>query len=700
MKIFNNIPALLTQNALGVSESELQKSIRRLSSGLRINSAADDAAGLGISNKMRAQIKGLDQANRNAQDGISMIQTAEGGLNESHSILQRMRELSVQAANDTLTSSDRQHIQREIDQLTEELGRIATTTQFNKKKLLDGSSSVLWSTSELGAEVVVRGSLRTTDEFGQKVVQEGNYNIHLSTHDAGQGQVLKSHIFPIWEDGQELTLKDIPQFYDNGRFILDPSKMLELKQGDGTSSSVMINGSDTVEEMRRKLNNAVAFDLGQASNTINNTNNFAAISSGTPGTVESIRLESSSFLPIRRIDQELTNGVNENRTSGAIAFAAITKGSRDVTIQINDHGAPDSIQIFTRDGVQIAGTNPPELMPAFTEANGFLPGAVYQPTGPLVNPPYTIVAPYNQANYNGATISYSGSDNPGGGNLNEFFSIDEAPEHLLVFVTGSGVFDITGTWTEIKEIPNDYTLSAPLILRSSVPGKAGKIELSGEDSLLQALGFSVVQEAADPVRRATVTDAHNGKTIASGVTITGNLLMGTVHPEVDVILDPAAGFKASWNEVTKSFDLDPQDKIITVHLSDNSTVLQTGANEGEDMGIIFGDMSAKGLGLLPPSPSVTNRELASETLTRVDAAINRVSSERARLGAYQNRLEHTISNLTVGSANLTASESRIRDLDMAKEMMRFTRLNILMQAGTSMLAQANQLPENVLQLLK
>lgn len=122
MRIFNNISALFAKNALGVSESDLQKSIRRLSSGLRINSAADDAAGLAISNKMRAQVTGLDQAGRNAQDGISMIQTAEGGLNESHAILQRMRELSVQAANDTLTSSDRQHIQREIDQLNRHPG--------------------------------------------------------------------------------------------------------------------------------------------------------------------------------------------------------------------------------------------------------------------------------------------------------------------------------------------------------------------------------------------------------------------------------------------------------------------------------------------------------------------------------------------------------------------------------------------------
>ena len=147
MQIFSNIPALFTKNALGVSESALQKSLRRLSSGLRINSAADDAAGLGISNKMQAQIRGLDQASRNAQDGISMIRTAEGGLNESQAILHRMRELSVQAGNDTLTSVDRRYIQEEIDQLTSELGRIASTTQFNRKKLLDGSSSALWSSS-------------------------------------------------------------------------------------------------------------------------------------------------------------------------------------------------------------------------------------------------------------------------------------------------------------------------------------------------------------------------------------------------------------------------------------------------------------------------------------------------------------------------------------------------------------------------
>ena len=143
MRIYHNIPALYAYNSLNATNSALQKSIRTLSTGLRINSAADDAAGLAISEKMRAQIRGLDRAVSNSQDGISMIQTAEGALNETHSILQRIRELSVQSANDTLTQQDRGYIQLEIDQLREEITRIGNTTQFNKKKLLNGDAAVL-----------------------------------------------------------------------------------------------------------------------------------------------------------------------------------------------------------------------------------------------------------------------------------------------------------------------------------------------------------------------------------------------------------------------------------------------------------------------------------------------------------------------------------------------------------------------------
>jgi flagellin len=137
MIINNNIPALNTYRQLGMNQGAMQNSMEKLSSGLRINRAGDDAAGLAISEKMRAQIKGLDQASRNAADGISMIQTAEGALGETHNILQRMRELAVQSANDTNNDTDRSEIQKEINELTSEINRIANTTEFNTKKMLN-----------------------------------------------------------------------------------------------------------------------------------------------------------------------------------------------------------------------------------------------------------------------------------------------------------------------------------------------------------------------------------------------------------------------------------------------------------------------------------------------------------------------------------------------------------------------------------
>ena len=196
MIINHNIPALNAYFALQSNSNQVSNSLQKLSSGLRINKAADDAAGLAISEKMRSQIRGLDQASRNAQDGISMIQTAEGALNETHSILQRMRELSVQAANDTYTSSDRSNIQTEIDQLTSEVNRISGTTQFNGKSLLDGSTSAVVSSDKLTTKIFMRDGLRVLDQFGQKAAGGGNYKLEI-TANAGVNQVQKTDIFKV-----------------------------------------------------------------------------------------------------------------------------------------------------------------------------------------------------------------------------------------------------------------------------------------------------------------------------------------------------------------------------------------------------------------------------------------------------------------------------------------------------------------------
>ncbi|SDI02913.1 flagellin, partial [Alteribacillus persepolensis] len=158
MIINNNIPAMNTHRQMGINQQAQQNSMEKLSSGLRINRAGDDAAGLAISEKMRAQINGLDQASRNAQDGISMIQTAEGALNETHSILQRMRELATQASNDTNVEVDREEIQKEMNQLTSEINRIGNTTEFNTQSLLDGGREIT-ANAEISADTLTGGKV-------------------------------------------------------------------------------------------------------------------------------------------------------------------------------------------------------------------------------------------------------------------------------------------------------------------------------------------------------------------------------------------------------------------------------------------------------------------------------------------------------------------------------------------------------------
>ena len=547
MRVYHNIPALFTYNSLSTTNDQLQKSINKLSPGLKINSAADAAAGLAISEKLRGQIRGLDMAVRNAQDGISMIQTAEGALNETQSILQRMRELSVQAANDTLTANDRQAIQLEIDQLKEEIDRIANTTQFNKKKLLDGSASILWSTDTPDTKVFVRGGLRQVDAYGQKTALEGNYKVTIEAQEIGQGQVLKTDIFKLKhgsaaEIGQvassDSKLYDIDKFWDaNGKFMLDDPQTLTLVMGDGQQRSVTIYADDTLASLAEKLGGAI-----------------------------------------------------QDMQSAYVSTAAVTAGN------LVQYVAPGS-------------------------------------------------------------------------------------------ATTSGNLTVEGT----------------IVISSAVVGKAGEITFIGDEDLLKALSLSQVQESKENRFTVTVTDAHSGDSVAEA-SVTGNLLVGIVHENVDVEFNSMADVTVSWsitngNWSFKQISSGPTDAFTTyIHLADNTTVFQIGANEGEDMGVDLGDMSVRSLGI--HRVLVTDRESAARSISIIDGAIDKVSSQRAKLGAYQNRLEHTINNLTTASQNLTAAESRIRDLDMAQEMMNFSKLQILMQAGNAMLAQANILPQAVLQLLR
>ena len=422
MRINNNMMAANSHRSLGINAAGMGKSTEKLSSGLRINRAGDDAAGLAISEKMRGQIRGLNMASKNAQDGISLIQTAEGALTESHAILQRMRELSVQSANDTNTDSDRKELQNEVKQLVSELDRIGNTTEFNTKKLLDGSA--------VGVREEVKGAAKVNNN-------------------------------------------------SSVRFDATALKALNDRAGKSSTSGSVYNGAITI----------------------------VRVAGGTSGAVAA---------------------------SGS-QYKFITADGQEKTINLTAAGGSGTIA-----GVKVA----------LTESN----------------------------------ISF-----------------------------GSGVFGST----------------------------SGSIAFGAGASTATKL--------------------------------------------VDMKVGESITFVFGKHEAAKS------------ELKD-SVMLQIGANAGQTTFVSVGDMRSESLGV--KKLDISTKFGAMNAVETVQNALEKVSSQRSLLGAMQNRLEHTIKNVDTSSENLQASESRIRDVDMAKEMMTFTKNNILQQASQAMLAQANQLPNQVLQLLR
>ncbi|PKL02902.1 MAG: flagellin [Synergistetes bacterium HGW-Synergistetes-2] len=774
MRVYHNIPALFAYNSVNSTNSALQKSIAKLSTGLRINSAADDAAGLAISEKMRAQVRGLDQAVNNSQDGISMIQTAEGALNETHSILQRMRELSVQAANDTLTQQDRGYIQDEVDQLREEIDRISTTTQFNKKKLLDGSAAVLWSADKLETKAFVRGGLRTIDQFGQKFAAEGNFKISIIAN-PGDAQVQKTDIFKVKHDNvimnvskntqagvQDVRVDNLPA----GRFNIANDTAMAIAGGVigltvfGNNTGLIISGASIGNVAGSIYFEVVAVNTAASSMQLRAVANVLSVS----GASLTYTLDDYVVGATAAVDATMTAFGTTAMGSGRVNIAAadisdFTAGEKFVMYIAGSAGGPDTQVLvsgtqntawsgtwgatyataaFNLNTTQVASSEVHFRNFYLNTANGSLYesdivltfGSALQSTGVgslagfdaayigqiaesdvqlrdldkfwdangrfMIEDPQTITL--TQGNGNQASFTMYSTDT--------LKDIQNKLNDSIAFGLGqakylTGNTDKFATYVGEDDVVDgsSQSVQGTFVIRSAVAGKAGEINFSGDEDILKALSLNQIRRSTENQYRVSVQDAHSGNTIASNEKITGNVLYGIVHANVDMEFDAMANVKVNYLNNNFMLTQDAGKVYETVlHLADNTTVFQIGANEKEDMGINIGDMGARALGV--NNIQVTDRESAARSITVIDNAIDRVSKQRGALGAYQNRLEHTINNLTVAGTNLQAAESRIRDLDMAKEMMNFTKLNILMQAGNSMLAQANQLPQNVLQLLR
>lgn len=796
MRIYHNIPALNAYNNLAVTQNALANSIKKLSSGLRINSAADDAAGLAISEKMRAQIRGLDMAARNAQDGISMIQTAEGALESTNSILQRMRELSVQAANDTLTQQDREYIQLEINQLRDEINRIATSTQFNKKRLLDGSASVLWSSDSLDTKLFVRGGLRQIDQFGQKNVSEGNYKVTI-TANPGQAEIQKSDIFKIKHKNVLSNVTLNKQYATDVRVDnLPPADYTvqiasAIAGGDWSSTIRAIFGFDSsnyASLLSKMSGPGMGFNLSGLSGTaqisyeitnvdqVSNTITFKAVA-------QVLRVDGTSETFVA---ENLQVGVGDD-IKGRVKWTAFGMGGTLISlsaftstedfkvgqkvIAVFRHSLSNTIKVT----ISAKGLNQEwpgywdgNPLPAGVTAN-FVHDAYYilkqtaviskdiQLRGFYLNPINgsmydtniilslktafaTAVSGTVLATFKATFIGQTAQLDTKLRDLDKFwdpngrFMLDD-PKTLTI-TQGDGkstsvtiysndtMGDLVRKFNDaianglgqaglVKDNAMNFAsfVTSPamntsesvfgtILLRSAINGIGGTLNISGDPDIMNALSLNVIQTPIENEFYVSIQDAHSGQPVVNNVKVSGNYAVGLIHPNLDFEFDPNANMKVMWNDLTKKYETRVTEEAYhtVIHIADNTAVFQIGANEGEDMSIDIGDMSTRSLGL--HKVLVTDRKSASRSITIVDTALTTLATQRSKLGAYQNRLEYTVNNLTTAAENLSASESRIRDLDMAKEIMNFTKLNILLQSGQSMLAQANQLPQNILQLLR
>ncbi len=523
MRINANIMAVNTHRQLFASQTNGAKSMEKLSSGYRINRAADDAAGLAISEKMRSQIRGMKQASRNAQDGISVVQTAEGALDEVHSMLQRMKELTVQSASDSNQSVvDREALQKEVDALTNEINSITEKTQFNKMRLLDGSFKDKQFHVGANSNETIGVSIESMTARGLGLDIGGAQDIT-----AGNGKATL--------DGVNGALR-----------ITTPAEAIAANNEDIDLSAWKSKGATAANPFEVEVN-------------IN-------------GTAHKVQLKADDA-DAKGITQAVVDKINEVLGAGTAAVGTggtKVKFLKEVAGKDKYHGA----------NVQVIPKNP------------------------------TAVTNEAGAAFAGATAGVAKAD-----------AVTAEDEAKLRFAYTSPSSDTT--------------------FRFKVDGKDYEVQIAKGTSLADAKNAI----------NAALKD-KTGNSVATATVESGSIMVKTVSKGVNAKISA----EIPGDAITKSVSYD-------------------GVN-------------------------ILTREAANKSLDNIQSAIENLASRRAELGAVQNRIEHTIKNLDNSHENLMAAESRVRHVDMALEIIESTRNNILQQAATSMLAQANQAPQTVLSLLR
>lgn len=698
LTVQHNMTAMNANRNLGISNSNLAKSTEKLSSGYKINRAGDNAAGLAISEKMRGQIRGLDQASSNAEDGISMIQTAEGALNETHSILQRMRELAVQAASDTNTDDDRTQIQNEIDQLTQEVDRIATTTEFNTKKLLDGSAKgsvtekagkasvdATFANSNVSAEITTDGSAKAAFTDVIRVEITADFTEGQSTK--GTSKLSDDEIDTINSLVTTTTAVDLPTVLQSGTAVSITNTGYAATHS--TEENIAAALSSAKSELSTQQTNALTSSSAVTDNeeainkTIDNIMKLAEDSQDVDG---------NTFIKAGvtkdDIKEAVTNYVNALVQDGVAAGAGVSNDITETKTALEN--LFDQTAAGTAKTAVTAGT--------LGEAHKDGTGVAVAPTQ------FTAVTTTS-------TIGNVGTD------------VVTKLETFAKSIAGTKITDAENQ-AKVEQVQDVVdTLSNTDLTKAIVDYKAALSDQSAKVSTASDDLKAELQAKVDETKAAldklntdksvlTVTDLFGNTEdttkfeIGSSVDADNTLTITLKNKEGDdtvITINNADKLKAG-DVIT----ITAQEMVETKQAATGKEAfrLQVGANAGQEVALGINSMKAKDLNIVQTKDGVegqaldvTSQATASLAVNAYDMAIQQVSTERAKMGAVQNRLEHTISNLDTSAENLQSAESSLRDTAMADEMTTYSKNNILMQAGQSMLAQANQSNQGVLSLL-
>ncbi|MEO2223821.1 flagellin [Priestia megaterium] len=632
MRINHNIAALNTYRQFNNANNAQSKSMEKLSSGLRINSAADDAAGLAISEKMRAQVRGLDQASANAQDGISLIQTAEGALSETQDILQRMRELATQSANDTNTTDDRGEIQKEMNQLTSEINRIGNGTEFNTKKLLNGKVNVTEAVSanvkgtSVGNTIEIVASATKGAATGAAITGTKSFHGDLAANITGSVDISggldlssgNNNELTLTVDGQQKTIAITANDYTGG----DESALLTAINtaltGAGFDNnpvaSMDANNKLVITSGTTGTSSAVKIDGGNAAGTLFGAN--WATEGDADGITTTARQAANNKLTVS------VNGVSKELTLSPASYDTSNDGGRtnlvnDINTKLNAaFGAGNAIASFDA-----------------TEGNKLV--ITSQATGSTS----TVSGVSGSA---ASDLGLTSATSAAGKDQNNQVSMTVDGE-VVTATLAAGTYDSNVLASTLQsEINADTTVDAKVsfedgkfTVTSGKEGSTGSVSIT-DNGLAKSIGLST---------GSTATSGVDAKNDALKLQIGANAGQSM---SVDISDMRASALEISSTSGNTKSVVDSQGNTLTASYKTSDDVTNGANSTGVEKAL-----------------DISTADKATAAVAVLDEAIAKVSGERSKLGAYQNRLDHTLNNLSTSSENLTAAESRIRDVDYA-----------------------------------